>query len=410
MSILDFFRRAGSVDVQNLPDDESGEKAGKYDALKINTVWACVNIISNAVASLPLDLYRRTENGREKATDHRLYKLTKYPSLDMPAYNYMESLLVNLLVYGNAYVELVKTRGQIRELHLIPSNRISVSDADGQVKYNYLDDDGVVSGTFEDGQIMPIVGKCFNGHNGLSPVEMGLKSIGLARALEAFGLSYFERGARPSGFLSTSRKLSDQAVARLKRAFADQYMGSKNSGKMIILEDGLKYDQAQNGNDSSQFLESRRFAVEEISRLFAVPLYMLGDTSKTTSWGAGIESMGISFVTYCLQPFLSRIEEAYSFYLLSDRPQSGGLSERDLYYFEFNVAGLLRGDQKSRYEAYHTALMDGWLSPNEVRAKENLPAVENGDTYFIPVNMAPYAGADRDQVRGDEDDNNDREI
>lgn len=397
MSIRDFFRRSRRAFDAAFPaagggDDNPLSVPLAGDSLKINAVFACVNIISNAIASLPFDLYRRTDNGREKAVNHRLYNLTKYPSADIPGYNFREALVVNLLIFGNAYIELVRVGGRVRELNLIPSKYVTVNTAsDGTVSYVVTYKGGSRRVEFGDESIMHIAGKSFNGRVGMSPVEKCMESIVLARALEHFGVAYFERGARPSGFLKTARKLSEEAVARLKTSFADNYMGSKNSGKMIVLEDGMEYAPAQNGNSDSQFLEARRFQIEEIARIFAVPLFLLQSTEKSTSWGSGLEQLNISFVQTCLSNWLKRIEEAFNFFLLTD-------AEKRQYYFEFNVDGLLRGDQKSRFDAYHEAIMDGWLSPNEVRAKENLPDIPGGDVYFIPVNMAGYAGPDKGEL------------
>ena len=239
--------------------------------------------------------------------------------------------------------------------------------------------------------ILHIVGKSYNGKKGLSPIELGMRSLVLSRALEAFGVNYFDRGARPSGFLKTAKKLSEEAVDRLKKSFTENYMGSANSGKMLVLEDGMEYEVAQNGNDSSQFIQSRNMQIEEIARLFNVPLFLLQSTEKSTSWGSGLEQLSQSFTRYCLTPYLKRIEEAFNFNLLSEK-------ERKEYYFEFNVDGILRGDSSSRINLYHQGIMDGWLSPNEVRQLENLPAIEGGDIYLIPLNMEQYSGDENESI------------
>ena len=394
MNIFDkLLKRSSPQTVEDILTPEIlANTVSKKDSLQINAVYACVNVISSAIASLPFDLYRKTADGRVKAEDNPLYSITKHPSVDMPAYNFMESLLLNLLIYGNAFVEIVRIHGQVRELNLIPSEKVTiVSNSDGQISYviTQLSSTGRLTQIKADPKkIMHITGKCFNGRKGLSPVELCMKSISIARALEIYGLNYFERGARPSGFLKVPTKLTDEAAQRLKLDFARNYQGTSKSGKPIVLEQGTDYVIADNGNDSSQFLESRRFAVEEIARIFQVPLFLVSETSKSTSWGSGIEAQGIAFVQYCLGPYLKKIEEAFGFYLLPSK-------EQDSLYFEFNVDGLLRGDQKSRFDAYHTAIMDGWMSPNEVRAKENLPAIDGGDVYLMPVNMAGYAGEDK---------------
>ena len=365
------------------------DKITKGDALKINAVLSCISIISGAIAALPFDLFRRTENGREKATKHCLYKLTQFPALEMPAFNFMEALIINLLIYGNAYIEIVRVKREIKELHLIPSKAVSTAEkADGEIIYYISREGGKTTFSSRDGVIMHIAGRAWNGREGLSPVDLCMRSLDFSRALENFGASYFGRGARPSGFLKAKRPLTPDAVKNLKRSFIENYAGGKNSGKMIVLEDGMEYEAAQNGNDQAQFLETRRFQIAEIARIFNVPLYLLNETEKSTSWGSGLEQLNISFVQNTLTPTLKRIEEAYNFYLLTD-------AEKTNYYFEFNVDGLLRGDQKSRAEFYHSALMDGWLSPNEIRRKENLPDIPGGDIYYIPLNLTAYAGPDK---------------
>jgi HK97 family phage portal protein len=392
MSFLDKILKRSRPGIEDILTPELlASTVSKKDSMQINAVYACVNIISSAIASLPFDIYRKTDNGREKAVKLPLYGITKNPSADMPAYNFMESLLVNLLIYGNAFVEVVRIRGQVRELNLIPSEKVTITkDGDGQNVYVVTGSDGKGQTSFpaSSKKIMHVVGKSYNGTEGISPVQLCMRSLSIARALEIYGLNYFERGARPSGFLKVPTKLTEESAERLKRDFARNYQGTAKSGKPIVLEQGTEYVIADNGNDSSQFLESRRFAIEEICRLFTMPLWMVSETSKSTSWGSGIEAQGIAFVQYCIGPIMKRIEEAFGFYLLSAK-------EQEQYYFEFNIDGLLRGDQKSRFDAYHTAIMDGWMSPNEVREKENLPAIAGGDVYLLPVNMAGYAGEDK---------------
>ena len=396
MGLFDIFKRNSEEDEQlrqYLSPDAVVQTIMKKDALKVNTVYACINIISNSIASLPFDLYQRTADGRVKAVGHKLYSLCKYPSLDMSGYNFRQALLVNLLIYGNAYIEIIRLRGQVRELNLIPSDKVNVIElADGRLEYDITSSTGTQTIYSDEGKILHITGNSTNGKIGISPIEIGMKSIVLARSLEAFGINYFDRGARPSGFLKTQKKLTEEAVARLKKGFAN-YMGSANSGKMIVLEDGMEYEIAQNGNDSSQFLESRRLQISEIARLYSVPLHLLQETEKSTSWGSGLEQLNTSFVQMCLSPYLKRIEDAFGFALLTER-------ERKEYYFEFNVEGLLRGDTQSRIALYHSAIQDGWMSPNDVRRLENMPAIENGDIYLIPLNMQQYSGDDNPDLEG----------
>ena len=393
MSFLSYLRRAAAPPAPAPATvDDLFKKPGtisKNDALRINAVLACVSIISGTIAALPFALYRKTKNGREKATRHPLYKLTQYPCLDMPAYNFTEALIINYLIWGNAYIEMVKIGGQVRELRLAPSSAVSMTkDGRGNIIYTITRADaGSETISSADRVIMQIAGRSFNGWEGKSPVDLCMQSFKLSKALEDFGLAYFERGARPAGFLRAPRKLSEEAVIRLKRSFIEQYAGSKNSGKLIVLEDGLEYEAAQNGNDQSQFLQSRSWQIADIARAFSVPLYMLQETEKSTSWGSGLEQLNISFVQHTLTPILKRLEAAYNYYLLAD-------AERGNYYFEYNTEGLLRGDLKSRAEYYHSALMDGWLSPNEIREKENLPNIPGGDVYYVPLNLQAYAGQD----------------
>lgn len=355
----------------------------KQTSIKINAVYACVNIISNAVASLPLGLYRKTDNGREKIEDHRLAKLLRRPSADMSAFNFKEALTVNLLIYGNAYIEKVLGRsGDIIELNLIESDKVSTRRrADGSIKYTVSTSKGTKIA--DEGRLIHVAGKSFTGKVGKSPVELCLQSIAFSKALEEYGHKYFSEGARPSGFLTTPNIMTPDAQRNILSSFRDEYCGSSNSGKIAILTEGLQFQQAQNGNDSSQFLETRRYQVEEIARIFQVPLFLLQSTEKSTSWGSGLEQLNISFVQHCLSPYLKRIEEALNYNLLTGKD--------DDLYFEFDVNGLLRGDMQGRFAAYHQALSDGWMSINEVREKENLPKVEGGDGHFVPLNMGRLA-------------------
>ncbi len=366
-----------------------------WASLEVNTIHACVNVIAGAVGRLPLVLYKRKSDGsREKAIGHRLYTIAGNPNPEMTAMSFFYALTANLLLYGNAYVQKIMTKDGLK-LCLIPSRYVSgiKINKDGTITYNIAmtNDEQVVQGTFTDKEILHIVGDSLDGIHGLSPIQLLHNTVEFSKILELYGKKYFENGASLTGTLSAPNgvNLSPEAAERLQKTISKKYSGIDNIGSIMVLEDGFVWQSIQSGNDSSQFLQTKESMIAEVARIFNVPLHLLQETSKSTSWGTGIEQMGIDFVTYTLDVHLKRIEQAFNSLL--------DIKDRGKFYFEFNTDALQRGNLEGRYRAYQIGLMCGFISPNEIRQKENMPKIDGGDVYCLQLNQPPYAGADKDK-------------
>jgi HK97 family phage portal protein len=228
------------------------------------------------------------------------------------------------------------------------------------------------------GDFLHIAGLSDNGLYGFSPIEKAQQAIGLGLATEKFGAKFFGNGSQLAGWVEMpagSSPNEDQL-----KAFAEmwrrKFQGVDKAWSVPVLANGAKYNAAQLPNDQAQFIETRKFSVSEIARLYRVPPHMIGDVERSTSWGSGIEEQGIGFVTYTLNPWIVRLERAFS--QLTPRGQ----------YLKWNVNALLRGDIQSRYSAYQTAVAGGWLNRNEVRELEDMSPVDGLDEFLIPVNQA----------------------
>ncbi len=354
-------------------------------ALRVGALRACVTLLAESVAQLPCELYRRTDDGgRERASDHPVYDLLhSQPNQKDSSFEYFEQGQGALGLEGNHY-SLIERDGRGYPSELIPINPKKVQvlkGQDGLPYYHLTEINEVVSMR----QIHHVKSFSLDGFVGVSPIASNADSIGLAMSTEEHAAAVFERGATMSGVIerpSDKPAIKDQAaVDRLLDKFAERHGGLRNAFSVALLQEGMSYKQLSMDNEKAQLLESRRFSVEEICRLYKIPLHMVQLNDKSTSWGSGIESMSLGYVIYTLLPWLKRWEAAMRRDLLLP-------SERRDLYIEFNVSGLLRGDQKSRYEAYAIGRQWGWLSVNDIRRLENMPPIAGGgDRYLTPLNM-----------------------
>ena len=403
MNILDLFKwekrdtqlQKNPLNLEIKDNSEVNYSSSAWLALEVNTIHACINVIAGAISGLPMFLYKRNNDGsRTRATGHRLFGIATNPNPDMTPMSFFYALITNLLLYGNAFIQKIETKSGLLKLNLIPSRYVTSIKIDkkGEIVYtvSMQNDDSTLQGTFTNKEILHIVGESLDGIHGKSPVELLHNTVEFAKILELYGKKYFENGASLTGVIETGGKpLSEEAAMRLRKAVRDNYSGLGNIGKIMILEDNYQWKQIQTGNDSSQFLQTKESMISEIARIFNVPLHLLQDTSKSTSWGSGIEQMGIDFVRFTLDVHIKRIEQAFNTLL--------DYKDRQKYYFEFNIDALLRGDQEARYRAYQIGLQCGFMSPNEIRQKENMPKIDGGDVYCMQLNQPPYAGADKEK-------------
>jgi HK97 family phage portal protein len=361
----------------------AGPRVGPDSAMRISAVWACVRVLSETIASLPLLVYRRrADGGRERASGHPLYDLLhSQPNRWQTAFEFFEMLTACVLLRGNAYAEIVPgPRGPVDQLIPLHPDRVTVEALrGGGQRYRVTRDDGTTN-TLLDSEVLHLRGLSSDGITGLSVVEYAREAMGLSLATESYGARLFSQNARPGGVLTHPSKLSQDVADRIRTSWQQAHSGLANAHSVAVLEEGMKFEAVGMTNEDAQFLATREFQIEEVARWFRVPLHMISSTTKATSWGSGIEQLSLGFVTYTLLPWLRRWEQAISRDLIS---------ATDSYFCEFLVDGLLRGNIKDRYEAYAVARNWGWLNADDIRAKENMNPLPDGkgQVYLQPLNM-----------------------
>ncbi len=385
----------------------AGKAVTERSAMQMTAVYSCVRILSEAIAGLPLHLYHNMEDGgKEKALDHPLYILLHdEPNPEMSSFVFRETLMTHLLLWGNAYAQIIRNgKGEIVALYPLMPNRMTVDrDGNGQLYYSYQmsssDAPTMSSGTviLKPSDVLHIPGLGFDGLVGYSPIAMAKNAIGLAIATEEYGARFFANGATPGGILEYPGVIKDPD--KVRESWNRGFSGSQNAGKVAILEQGMKYTPITIAPDQAQFLETRKFQINEIARIFRVPPHMVGDLEKSSF--SNIEQQSLEFVKYTLDPWVIRWEQSIQRTLLTP-------DEKTSYFVKFNLEGLLRGDYQSRMSGYATARQNGWMSANDIRELENLdriPAEDGGDLYLVNGNMVPLeqAGAAyRDRITEDE--------
>ena len=373
----------------------AGKRVNERSAMQMTAVYSCVRILAEAVAGLPLHLYRYKEDGgKEKALDHPLYLLLHdEPNPEMSSFVFRETLMTHLLLWGNAYAQIIRNgRGEVMALYPLMPDRMAVDrDDKGQLYYEYTtsaDDAPISKGSIvrlKPSDVLHIPGLGFDGLVGYSPIAMAKNAIGLAIATEEYGSKFFANGAQPSGVLEHPGTIKDPQ--RVRDSWMSQFGGSANSNKIAVLEEGLKYTPISISPEQAQFLETRKFQINEIARIFRVPPHMVGDLEKSSF--SNIEQQSLEFVKYTLEPWLVRWEQSIQKTLFS-------ADEKKRYFVRFNVEGLLRGDYASRMNGYAVGRQNGWMSANDIRELENLdriPAEEGGDLYLINGNMTKLKDA-----------------
>ena len=388
-------RTPGSSYAFFLGGSTSGKAVTERSAMQMTAVSSCVRILAEAIAGLPLHLYRYTPDGSKvKAVDHPLYLLLHdEPNPEMSSFVFRETLMTHLLLWGNAYAQIIRNgKGEVVALYPLMPNRMSVDrDAHGQLYYTYTrasDEAKTMTGTtvlLPPSDVLHIPGLGFDGLVGYSPIAMAKNAIGLAIATEEYGAKFFANGAAPSGVLEHPGTIKDPS--RVREAWMSQFGGSANSGKVAVLEEGMKYTPISISPEQAQFLETRKFQINEIARIFRIPPHMVGDLEKSSF--SNIEQQSLEFVKYTLDPWVIRWEQSIQRALL--RPE-----EKKRYFAKFNVEGLLRGDYQSRMNGYAVARQNGWMSANDIRELENLdriPAEAGGDLYLVNGNMLPMQRA-----------------
>lgn len=364
-------------------------------ARRCAAVLACVRVLSETIAHLPFVLYRRNGNGRVRETSHPLYELLHdTPNRWQTSFEFREMMMGHVLLRGNAYAQkIMDGSGQIIEL--VPLNPTKVTPKmtpEGDVYYEFRPGAGGTVYIPSDG-MFHLKGFASDGLVGISPIAEARETIGLALAAEEFGARTFQNDAQPGGVLEHPGKLGEEAIANLRKSMNDQHSGVRNARKYMILEEGMKWTKVGMSPDDTQYIETRKFQLEEIARIFRVPPHLIGHLERATF--SNIEHQGLEFVTHTILPWLKRWEQAIAQRLMTS-------SERRTYYSEFLVDGLLRGDITVRYQAYAVGRQWGWLSADDVRRLENMDVLPDGqgEKYLLPLNMIDAAKLDEYLLHG----------
>ena len=360
----------------------AGANVTPENSLRVSAVLACVRVLSESVASLPLKVYRRrADGGKEEYSQHPLYQLLHLePNPEMSSFQFRETAMLSLLLYGNSYSQIQYNKGgRIIGLWPLLPDRMMVERVNTTIVYHYQPRNGGMV-TLPAEEVFHVAGLSFDGRIGYSPIYVARNVIGATMAADEYGARFFQNDARPGGVLEHPGTLSDKAYDRIKASWEERHAGSGNAHKVAILEEGMKFEPIGIPPEDAQFLETRKFNVNEIARIYRVPPHMIGSLDRATF--SNIEQQSIEFVVHSLRAWLVRWEQALHLQLFTPK-------ERERVFPEFLVDGLLRGDIKSRYEAYAVARQNGWMNANDIRVLENLNPVKGGDVYLVPLNMVP---------------------
>ncbi|MGG4610670.1 phage portal protein [Providencia sp. Me31A] len=361
----------------------SGKLVTADKAMQLSTVWACVRLLSESISTLPIKIYQsRSDGSRTLAKEHPVYRLLcKQPNIEMTPSRFMLMVVASLCLRGNSFIEKKYIGPKLVALvPLLPQNMVVKRDeVSGMLEYKYTDPFTKEERIVPIKNMMHIRGFGMDGICGMIPIQTGRNVIGSALSVEESAAKIFENGLQSSGFISSELPLNDEQRERI-RSYLLSFVGSKNAGKMMVLEGGMKYNNVTMNPEAAQMLESRAFSIEEICRWFRVPPFMVGHMDKQSSWASSVEGMNMQFLTNTLRPLLVNIEQEISRCLLSGD---------DDYYAEFSVEGLLRADSAGRAAYYTTSLQNGWMSRNDVRRLENLPPIDGGDIYTVQLNLTP---------------------
>ncbi|MDL2287374.1 phage portal protein [Eubacteriales bacterium OttesenSCG-928-G02] len=405
MGFLDIFRRKPQDSLSTSRPffwgrASAGVSVNERTALNPAGVYACIRVLSEAVASLPLQLYRYEGAGTVLDMEHPLYDvLHSVPNPDMTSFQLRETLMSHILLWGNAYAQIIwDGAGRVKYLYPLLPNKMDIGrNESGELFYTYwreywrdMDETrpqekkgGV---TLSRRDVLHILGLSFDGLVGYSPIALAKNAIGMAIATENYGAAFFANGAAPGGVIESDGTINH--AGDLRKAWETLHMGVGNNQKIAVLEDGLKFHPVTIPPDQAQFLETRRFQLSEIARIFRVPPHMIGDLERSTF--SNIEQQSLEFLTYSVEPWLIRWEQVMEMSLLSRE-------ERKQYNIRFNIDGLLRADYETRMKGFAIGRQNGWLSADEIRTLDRmnpLPPGMGGDRYLVNGNMTDVHSAE----------------
>ena len=370
------------------------------NALQTTAVFACVRLLSESIASLPLFLYKKTEKGKDKATGRPLYEvLHDVPNPETDSFQFWQAFVANMLIYGRGYAEVVRNNaGEIVQMWNIttPYVRIQRNSETQELEY-VVTPSGKEQFILRKDQVFRVDWFSMDALNAFRPLKLAQNAIGLGEAAEEYASDYFKNGANVGGIIEYSDVMSGDDLEQYKNDVRKEYSGLSNAARLLFLEQGAKFQKVSNTPEESQMLETRKFQVEEVARFYNVPLHMIGDLDHATF--SNIEQMSLNFVIYTLRPYLVRIEKAVTAQLLT-------LQDRLTYFPKYNVDALLRGSYLTRMQGYAQARQNGWMNANEIRDLEDMdsiPEEQGGNAYLANGalrSIAALAAAPAESTKG----------
>lgn len=372
------------LDFLGIEKSASGKRVNEVTALGMSAVWRAVSVTSNVPASLPFHAYREAGEARVRAVGHGA-QLLDDPHPDMTPFELWQTSYIHRRLWGNSYLRKLRNGfGQVAELWPVHPSRVKVGRTSETGRKVYAIDGGKEVHTDE--SLLHVPGIGYDGICGVSPIRIARQSVGLALAAEEYGGKLFGSGSLATGILQTEQRLTEGQADALHARWKAKRSGLGSAHETIVLDSGAKFHQLTIPPEDAQFLESRRFQITEVCRWFGIPPFLMFETEKSTSWGTGLEQQALGWVIFDLRADLTAYEQRVSKMLL--RP--------DAVYARYSLEGLLRGDSEAR-SAFYTSMWNlGALSTNEIRAYEELPPVEGGDTRYRPLNMGELGSFDTD--------------
>jgi HK97 family phage portal protein len=360
---------------------ETGIYVSPETAMRCSAVFACIGLLAESIAQLPMKVYQGYGSERREVREHWLHQLLYYtPSPWQTSFGWRETAMLHLCLRGNFYAYKVRDgTGRVLELLPLHPDAVSVRQLDNWDLEFLVTLKGGRQIRCTQKDVFHVAYRSIDGITGVSPISYQRETIGLTLAAQKHGAKTFSNGAKPGGVLTHPAKLSDEAAKRLRESWEVTY-GGDNAGKTAILEEGMTFSVLSMTNSDAQYLETRRFQVEDIARIFGIPLFMIQSTEKTTSWGSGIEQMSMGYVRYTLLPWVRRWEQAIQRDLIAEVKEPS-------IEVRFNIEGLQRSDIRSRFQSYQVGINMGVYSPNEVRELEDMNPREGGDVWLTPLNM-----------------------
>lgn len=362
----------------------AGESVSETSALGLSAAWACGNLIAGTISSVPFEVYRR-DSGGQKIIDERdtlFQTLARFPNAEQSALDFWDGMVLSVEFHGNAYARISRMNGKVIGLYQIkPQNMRVRRDAAGVIVYEWSENGRRYTGTAAD--VFHIRGPGGDALGGLSTLKIGRDVFSAALAADRAAASMFRNGLRPSALIRFKEWLTPQQRDIVQSDLVEKYMGAMNAGRPFVTEGDVEFDQITISPEDAQMLETRNFGIEEVCRLFGVPPVMIGHAGGSTAWPTSVEAQVLVFQKFTLRRRLKRIEQAVRQQLIGRDASMDGVTA------EFNMEGLLRGDSASRAAFYQSGLQNGWITINEVRAKENMRAVEGGDVPRMQMQNVP---------------------